>query len=302
MEDIEFTSAGQVCRGWRLVAPHDALDGRFGRPVVVMAHGIGGTIDSGLRPFADMLCAIGVDVVAFDYRGFGVSGGRPRQRVSMRCQIGDYHAAVEMAQRLPGIDRDRVVLWGVSLAGGHVINVAACRSDIAGVIALTPLVDGCAAAALALRHHSAGSMVRGATTSLKSAVATLRGADPVSMTLVARPGCAAALSLDGAYDRYTALAGPTWENRVDASIGVELLGYRPIRVASRIGCPSFFQIASADCSAPPRAAARAAAKARAAVRDYACDHFDVWPGGRWFTRVVNDQQAFLSRLFADQAG
>lgn len=205
MEDIEFTSAGQVCRGWRLVAPHDALDGRFGRPVVVMAHGIGGTIDSGLRPFADMLCAIGVDVVAFDYRGFGVSGGRPRQRVSMRCQIGDYHAAVEMAQRLPGIDRDRVVLWGVSLAGGHVINVAACRSDIAGVIALTPLVDGCAAAALALRHHSAGSMVRGATTSLKSAVATLRGADPVSMTLVGRPGCAAALSLDGAYDRYTAL-------------------------------------------------------------------------------------------------
>ena len=46
-----------------------------GRPVVVMAHGLGGTKDSGLEPFAEALAAAGLDVLAFDYRGFGASSG-----------------------------------------------------------------------------------------------------------------------------------------------------------------------------------------------------------------------------------
>ena len=40
-----------------------------------MAHGFGGTQDSGLAPFATALAAGGLDVLTFDYRGFGASGG-----------------------------------------------------------------------------------------------------------------------------------------------------------------------------------------------------------------------------------
>ena len=53
-----------------------------GRPVVVMAHGLGGTKDSGLAPFAEGLAEAGLDVLAFDYRGFGASEGEPRQTIS----------------------------------------------------------------------------------------------------------------------------------------------------------------------------------------------------------------------------
>ncbi|WP_369830055.1 hypothetical protein [Mycobacterium sp. 1465703.0] len=40
------------------------------------------------------------------------------------------------------MEPNRVILWGISLGGGHVITVAAQRRDLAAVIALTPLVDG----------------------------------------------------------------------------------------------------------------------------------------------------------------
>lgn len=45
---IEFTSPSGVCRAWHAVADTDVLAGPQGRPVVVMAHGVGGTVDSGL--------------------------------------------------------------------------------------------------------------------------------------------------------------------------------------------------------------------------------------------------------------
>jgi len=76
--DITFDSAGVTCSGWHFPGAGDRYDSR---PVVVMGHGFGGTKDSGLEPFADRLSRAGLDVLAFDYRGFGASEGTPRQTV-----------------------------------------------------------------------------------------------------------------------------------------------------------------------------------------------------------------------------
>ena len=74
----------------------------------------------------------------------------------MAGQLEDYRAAMSAAARLPGVDPQRLVLWGVSLAGGHVISAAAGRDDVAAVVALTPLVDGLAAGRHALAHPHQG--------------------------------------------------------------------------------------------------------------------------------------------------
>ena len=58
------------------------------------------------------------------------------------------------AAGLPGVDPQRLVLWGVSLAGGHVLAAGARRDDVAAVVSMMPLVDGLAAARLAVRHHA----------------------------------------------------------------------------------------------------------------------------------------------------
>jgi pimeloyl-ACP methyl ester carboxylesterase len=292
---IRFGSQGVDCDAWHFVAHTDALQTQAGRPVVVMAHGLAGTKDSGLAPFAEALAAAGLDVLAFDYRGFGASEGVPRQRVSLAAQLEDYRAAMASAAQLPGVDPGRLVLWGVSLSGGHVFNAAADRDDVAAAVALTPLVDGVAAGRHALASHTKTEMLRSTVAGVRGRAASLVGRPPVMMPVVGRPGELAALTLDGCYEDYHAIAGPTWRNEIDASVGLELGGHRPARDAKRIGCPVLVQIADFDRSAPPHAAGKAAFNARAEVRHYPCDHFDVWPGKPWFDAAVRHQVAFLTR-------
>ena len=284
-DQVTFTSDGVELDGWHFTGAGSAFDGPRGRPVVVMAHGLGGTKDSGLEPFADgagrrpaSTCS------AFDYRGFGASGGTPRQRVSMAGQVEDYRAAMAAAARLPGVDAVRLVLWGVSLAGGHVLAAAAGRDDVAAVVSLTPLVDGRAAGRLALKHHPPSRdapLDRGRRP--QPGLHRLRGGEPVLMPIVARPGELGALTLSGHYESYLAIAGPTWRNEIDASVGLELGSHRPARHAKDAALPAARPDRRLRPQRPAAApSAKAAEAGRAEVRHYPCDHFDVWPGSDWF--------------------
>lgn len=297
-DEITFDSHGTTCAARHWTGVGSALETDAGRPVVVMAHGLAGTVDSGLVPFAEALAEAGMDVVAFDYRGFGASQGSPRQRVRVADQVDDYRAAVAAAQRLPGVDASRVVLWGVSLAGGHVLQVAVGRDDVAAVVSLTPLVDGLAAARHAVGHHRPSTMVRSTVSGVRSRVSGARGGQPVTMPVVARPGEVGALTLDGCYEDYLSIAGPTWVNEVDADVALELGSRDPAKAAKQLRVPMLVQIADFDRSAPPRAAAKAAFSARAEVRHYPCDHFDVWPGKQWFDAASSHQVSFLTRALA----
>lgn len=289
-ESVSFTSGGVTCDAWHFAGAGDDLASDAGRPVVVMAHGLAGTKDSGLEPYAVGLAKAGVDVLAFDYRGFGASAGSPRQVVSMAGQLEDYRAAMAVAARLPGVDPRRLVLWGVSLAGGHVFAAAAHRDDVAAVVALTPLVDGLAAGRHAMAHHRPSAMLRSTVAGVRSRIGS-----QVLMPVVAGPGELGALTLPGAREDYLSIAGPTWRNEVDAAVGLELGGHRPIKQAEHVAAPVLVQIADFDRSAPPYAAAKAAFAARAEVRHYPCDHFDVWPGKDWFEPSLEHQVAFLRR-------
>jgi pimeloyl-ACP methyl ester carboxylesterase len=183
----------------------------------------------------------------------------------------------------------------VSLSGGTVLAAAAGRDDIAAVIALTPLVDGVAAARHAIASHKASSIARASARGMAGRVAAARGRAPVMMPLVGAPGSVAALSLDGLLEQYTAIAGPTWRNEIGATITLELGSHRPGRFAKQLTCPLLVQIADFDRSAPPQAAAKAAFKGRAEVHHYPCDHFDVHVGQEWHEAAIKHQVAFLRR-------
>ncbi|MDO1484951.1 alpha/beta hydrolase [Rhodococcus rhodochrous] len=297
---LTFPSGGETVHAWHFTPGPDVPGRADGTPVVVMAHGLGGTKDSGLAPFAERFTAAGMHVLAFDYRGFGESGGTDRQRVDVAGQIADYRAALATARRLDCADPRRAVLWGVSLSGGHVLSVAAQDRDVAAVVSMTPLVDGPAAGVLAARHHAPSALVRSTAAGVRSRVGSVARGSSTTIPIVGPPGTVAALSLDGYHEDYLSLAGPTWRNEIDADVVLSLGTYRPARHASSVSCPVLVQIADFDRSAPPHAAARAAFRARAEVRHYPCDHFDVWPGKDWFDRAVEHQIHFLTRHLAAQ--
>jgi pimeloyl-ACP methyl ester carboxylesterase len=301
-ENLTFSSRGTTCAAWLFPATSDALSTGSGRPVVVLAHGLGGTKDSGLAPFAEAFAAAGLDAFVFDYRGFGESEGHPRQTVSLDGQLADWRAAIDAAGRLPGVDGDRIVLWGVSLAGGHVLSAAADRTDIAAVIALVPMVDGLAAAVHATRSHSPAVLARATGLGIASKISTLRGRGAKMMPVVAGPGEVGALTLPGALEDFESIAGPTWRNEIAADVSLELGTRAPAKAASRIDAPVLVQIADFDQSAPPHASAKAAFAARAEVRHYPGDHFDLFPGKPFHDAAVAHAVSFLRRhLGADLA-
>ncbi len=75
--------------------------------------------------FAERFASAGFAALIFDYRHLGRSEGQPRQLVDVRKQRTDLRMAVALARRLEGIDPDRVALWGTSLGGSHVVELAA---------------------------------------------------------------------------------------------------------------------------------------------------------------------------------
>ncbi len=291
---LEFTVAGTRCEASHFPAAHDALASDAGRPVVVLGHGLGGTRDSGLEPFARAFAEAGLDAVTFDYRGFGTSGGDERQVVSLDAQVEDWRGAVDAARALPGVDPARVVLWGVSLAGGHVLRLAAERDDVAAVVSVVPMVDGLAAMRHALAAHGVGALVRATGQGIAARVGVARGRAPM-MPLAARPGERGALTVPGALEDYLSIAGPSWRNEVRADVGLELGTRAPAEAAAQVTVPVLVQICDFDVSAPPFAAAEAAFAARAEVRHYPGDHFDVFPGKPFHDAAVAHAVYFLTR-------
>ena len=259
--EITFLSSGVRCGAWHLSATSDenTVDGV--RPCVVMAHGFGGTRDTGLLGFAERFADAGLDVVLFDYRGFGTSDGSPRQRVSYRRQREDYHAAIAAARALPGVDPDAIVLWGTSYSGGHVVPVSVADGRIAAVVSMTPAMDGLAALVAMFRHGGVRRLAPLVTNGVRDAFRFLLGRKPHHIPLVGAPGSTAVLTGPGALEGYTALAGPTWRNEVCARVALEVAFNRPIRYASQLRTPLLVQVGEVDSVTPPASSRRTAARA-----------------------------------------
>ena len=66
---------------------------------------------------------LGVSVFAWDYRGYGRSGGRPDEPSTLR----DARTIMDYATRRLGVPPERIILYGFSLGGGPAVDLAASR-------------------------------------------------------------------------------------------------------------------------------------------------------------------------------
>jgi pimeloyl-ACP methyl ester carboxylesterase len=300
MSDVSFMSGGTRCAGVHLAGVGgEFADERGLRPCVVLAHGWAGTMDSGLMPYAERFAEAGLDALAFDYRHFGASDGEPRQLLSIQRQLEDYAAAIAFARSLDGVDPERIVLWGTSYSGGHVVAAAVADGKVAAVISQTPAMDGTATLLHALRQSGPGLLGRMVLQGARDALASLLGREPVMLAAVGAPGELAAMTTPDAEPGYRAITGPTWRNEVAARIALRAGSYRPGMQADRLPCPILVQIADHDAVVPPKAAQDAAWRAtgRAEVRTYPIGHFDIYRGTP-LEKALDDQLHFLRRHLA----
>jgi pimeloyl-ACP methyl ester carboxylesterase len=187
------------------------------------------------------------------------------------------------------------VLWGTSWSGGHVVYVAAYDPRIAAVISQTPDLDGLRTLREISRYASWTQLLRLTREGLKDHAETARGRPPHMIPIVAPPGQVAAMASPDAYDGYQSIAGPTWRNEISARAAVDESRNRAITRIDQVSCPILIQIADRDTIAPPPQARAAAweAKGRVEVREYPCEHFDIYRD--WRERSSADQLHFLRR-------
>lgn len=289
-EDVQFASDGTTCAAW-LYRPDDHSRDT---PIIVMAHGLGGVREMRLDAFAERFVAAGYACLVFDYRNFGASGGTPRQLLDIDMQLADWAAAIAHARTVDGIDNNRIVLWGTSFGGGHVLKAAATDGDIAAVISQCPFTDGLASASAMPWKTTVRVLPR----AIRDLVASIRGAAPVTVPLAAEHRGTALMASPDALSGYRNIqpAGSTIPNEVAARFALAIIRYFPGRAAKRIHAPVLFCVCDPDTVAPTRATLRHAAKApRGEIVVYDCGHFDIYIGEH-FERAVSDQIAFLDRI------
>jgi dienelactone hydrolase len=162
-QQITFYSDGTPCYG-RIFFPK-TFNARGRWPAVVVGHGINAQA-VGIEKYAARFAERGLVAMAIDYRTYGYSGGdvlllepdtttdeRAVWEKEARIQIKrtdlnnfreteDFRAAISYIQTEPGIDPERIGVWGSSNGASVVLMVAAQDARVKAVVAQVGAVGG----------------------------------------------------------------------------------------------------------------------------------------------------------------
>lgn len=285
-EDVRFDSHGDECAAW-LYKPV----GIDNPPVVVLCHGLGAVREMRLDAFSERFAAAGMAAFAFTYRGFGDSGGQPRQLLDVGKQHDDIKAAIAYARSREDLDGSRVALWGSSFGGGHVMVVGARDPQLKAVVSQCPFTDGMVSG-FTLGPLSTAKVV---WLAIKDTIGGLRGKAAESVRLFGSSGDAALMTApDVVAGVERLIEGLDYPEEVAARVGLQITRYRPGRQLKNIKVPTLVCVCDADTVAPPKTTIMyvgQAANAEAYIYPYG--HFDIY-FDEPFERVVADQVEFLA--------
>jgi pimeloyl-ACP methyl ester carboxylesterase len=299
MREVEFTSHGVTCRAWLCSPESEALRTEGGYPALVMAHGTSGVREQ-LKHYIPRFTAAGMHVLLFDYRHFGASDGEPRQLLSIRRQLQDYAAALDVIRKVPGVDPERVAIWGSSLAGGHVVDVAVTDGRVAAVVAQAAAMDNIATVRRLVEYAGIGQLLKLTWLGIVDVLRSIFGMSPKLVPAGAAPGEVGMMTTPDTLPGLKRIEAPGWRNELCGRLSLTLALHRPGLKAGRLPCPILIAICDEDSLVVPAVAEAAARRAGklATVKHYPIGHFDIYLG-EWFERSVTDQVKFLEETFRD---
>jgi uncharacterized protein len=241
--DVEFDAEGVTLRGW-LYRP-DGADGEL--PAVVMAHGFSAVKEMYLDAVADRLAAAGLAVLVYDNRCFGASDGTPRQEIDPWAQVRDYRHAITHVSQLPGVDADRIGIWGSSYSGAHVIVVGAIDRRVKAVVSQVPMISGWRNV---LRLVRADLIAQFRAMFDADRLARAAGKDPELVPVVNDdPLGPAALPTPDSFEWFTATGrdrAPAWRNEVTLRSVEMLTEYEPGIYIDRISPTPLLMVVGAQ--------------------------------------------------------
>ncbi len=154
-EDVSFnTGDGVTLSGW-------FVPGRTSLTWLCF-HGNGGNIGHRAAEIALLHHNLGVNLLIFDYRGYGSSMGTPSERGTYL----DARAALQYLRLRPEVDSKRIVYFGHSLGTAVAIELAAAEAPL-GLILVSPLSSMRSMASIAFPRLPLGWLTKGKYNSLE---------------------------------------------------------------------------------------------------------------------------------------
>jgi fermentation-respiration switch protein FrsA (DUF1100 family) len=260
-----------------------------------MSHGVTAVKEQHLAPFAERFANEGFAVLVFDYRCLGASDGEPRGQVIPHLQHEDLRAAITFAARLPGVDANRIALWGSSYSGGHAIFVGALDPRVKAVIAQVPALN----MPHALIHLISRPVFDNLLATLTDeGTARNAGEEGAWIPVVNRPGEPAFLAAPDAYEWFmsTAALAPAWQNRISLESIARAAEYYPDAFIELLAPrPLLMQVATNDTLIPVNLARQAFHRAGEpkTIEFYDCGHFDPYANEPWTSQFLNSQVRWL---------
>lgn len=264
---------------------------------MVLGHGFGAEYNFGTGTMIEAFVEDGYAVFAFDYRGFGDSQGTPRQLVDPNQHCEDWNSAIQYVRSLRSIDANRMVLWGSSFGGGHVLSTAAGYHRLQGVIAQVPFCSSRSTQ----KATSTAKTIAGLSHVLLDLLCAMVGREH-RVPLVGRPGEGFAfMDWPGWNEDYLALThnSTTWTNSTPARSLLRGRGYNPMDNAGEIQCPVLIISGSRDQGIPREdilETVRRIPACRHQELDF--DHFELYEGFPLNARAIELQREFLNQVFA----
>jgi fermentation-respiration switch protein FrsA (DUF1100 family) len=227
-------------------------------PVIVMAHGFAAVKELYLGRFAERFVQAGFAVAVFDHRGFGASGGEPRQEADPVLQARDYRHVITWVADRPEIDHQRIGIWGTSYSGGHVLQVGWTDRRVRCVVSQVPTISGFEQTR---RRVAPGQLAAFHTLHAEERKRVARGESPLMRAVIPPEGGGAAVydvpEAIGFYGAARRIA-PTWRNEVTLSSLAWSAEYEPGAHIERISpTPLLMIVASHDTVTPTDLALRA---------------------------------------------
>ncbi|KAJ7149846.1 alpha/beta-hydrolase [Mycena crocata] len=264
-------------------------------PVIVMANGLGCTKRLGLAAYAEEFSAAGYACLVFDYRRWGTSDGTRRNSVYVSEQQEDYRTVVKYARLQPQYDAQRVIVWGFSFAGGHILTLASDPAlNVAASIALNPY---CGRPMPTFQFK--WWFISRFTLGLLDLIADFLHLPPVYIPTVGPPGALAALAAPGAIAGFASVtqAPGDFRNQIAASIFFRApLHHEPRKALHLIRRPILLTAAKGDQICPAAPVVRTSREVPTAeLVEVTGDHFDVFRGNVDWEQAIGAQLAFLRK-------
>jgi pimeloyl-ACP methyl ester carboxylesterase len=243
IKEVEFPSEGATLRGL-LFLPESQTKRP---PLVIMAHGTSATVTMVVDKYAEAFSRAGLAVLLYDHRNFGKSEGEPRQEINPWIQCRGYLDAVKFAEKLDGVDPERIALWGDSYTGGQVIVVGAIVPRVKVIVAQVPVFG---AESPEVNPNKANfdlikeTLLRG---DVRRSPKTTMGPMPVvSSDQAGTPSLLKPIQAFRWFIDYGGRAGTRWDNHVTRVLPATPTPFHPTLCAPFVRAPTLLMVAPED--------------------------------------------------------